>query len=106
MPLTLLWKGTTSLPVEAECLRPDSLASLSSEQIARLPLSLGNRLVPVGDLFTIEGNASDGHLVLEGHLENLSRLGEGMTEGRMTIRGNAGASLASGQAGGLVEVLG
>ncbi len=106
MPLTLLWKGSTSLPVEAECLRPDTLASLSPEQIGRLPVSLGNRLVSVGDLFSIAGDASDGHLVIEGHLENVSRLGEGMTTGRLTVRGNAGSSLASEQAGGLVEVLG
>ncbi len=106
MPLTLRWKDATSLRVEAESLRPDALAGLSHSEVGSLTLSVGNRTAEVGELFTVEGGRPDDHLVVEGHLANVSRLGEGMTSGRLTIRGDVGSSLASGLVGGSVEVFG
>lgn len=106
MPLTLRWTGPATLRVEAESLRPDTLAGLSASEVASLPVAVGNTRAEVGDLFAVEGDASDAHLVVEGHLTNVARLGEGMASGRLTIRGDAGSSVASGMAGGLVEVFG
>ena len=53
--------------------RPSATTCRFGSAIARLPLA---------ELFTIEGSIDDGHLVLEGDLRQVRRLGRGMTSGR------------------------
>jgi len=95
MPLQLQWRGVTGLPVAAEGLAPVTLAPLSPAQRDRWPLRVGNRSVPLAELFRIEGSIDDGHLVLEGDLRQVRQIGRGMTSGRLTIRGNVGTELGA-----------
>jgi formylmethanofuran dehydrogenase subunit C len=106
MPLQLHWRGATGLPVAAEGLAPATLASLSAAERDRWPLRVGNRAVPLAELFQIEGSIDDGHLVLEGDLRQVRQLGRGMSSGRLTIRGNVGTELGAEMTGGLIEVEG
>jgi formylmethanofuran dehydrogenase subunit C len=106
MPLRLRWRATVSLPVTAEGIRPDTLASLSAAEVARQPIHAGNTRVALGDLFAVEGDAADGHVVLEGDLQHVDRIGEGMGSGTLTVRGDVGAELGAGMTGGRIEVLG
>ena len=52
----LRYHGTTSIPVEAECLTPDNLAGKSPAQIAALPIQYGNASASLGDFFSVEGD--------------------------------------------------
>jgi formylmethanofuran dehydrogenase subunit C len=104
MPLTLSWSAATSLPVDGESLRPDALSGLSADEVARVRLPVGNGSAEVGELFRVEGDLADGHLVLVGDLRKVRAIGRGMTSGRLTIRGAAGSRLGAGMTGGTIEV--
>jgi formylmethanofuran dehydrogenase subunit C len=104
--LTLRYTGTTTVPVEAECITPDHLADKTSAEIARLPLQHGNAQVPLGDFFDIEGNAEDGEIVIEGDCSRVKWVGAEMTAGRITIRGDAGMHLGAEMKGGEIRVHG
>jgi len=106
MPLTLRWAAATPLPIDADGLRPDLLAGLTAAEVARRPILAGNAPAEVGDLFRVAGDPADGHLILEGDLRRLRRLGAGMGSGTLTVRGDAGPGLGAGMAGGTVEVSG
>ncbi|AGA25626.1 formylmethanofuran dehydrogenase subunit C [Singulisphaera acidiphila] len=106
MALNLHWRGTTSLTIEAEGLAPERLASLSAADIGRSKVSLGNAEAELGELFAIEGSAEDGHVTLEGDLRQVDRLGQGMSTGTLTIRGDVGAELGAEMTGGRIEVQG
>lgn len=104
--LTLTPLGTTSVPVEAECLVPERLAGLRPDEVRALPVWHGNRPARLGDFFAAEGDAADGTLRIEGDVSHMKWIGCGMTRGRIEIRGSAGMHLGSGMAGGEILVEG
>jgi formylmethanofuran dehydrogenase subunit C len=106
MPLILRWRGATTLPVEASALRPETFLDRSTADAARVSLLAGNRPAELGELFAAEGTAGDGEVVVEGDLRQVSGLGRGMAQGRLVVRGDAGAELGAGMTGGLIEVEG
>ncbi len=106
MPIILAWKRATTLPVEADTLRPDALKGLSAGDASRLRMLVGNEWVEVGDLFEIEGDASDEIIHISGDLRCLKRLGMGMISGSMHIHGDVGEHLGRGMTGGTILVHG
>ncbi len=104
--LTLRYRATTTIPIEAECIRPDLLAGKSVEEIARLPVQHGNRQEPLGEFFDIGGGLGDEHIVLEGDCGRVKWIGAGMTRGRITVQGNAGMHLGAEMEGGRIDVFG
>jgi formylmethanofuran dehydrogenase subunit C len=106
MPLTLRWRSATTLSVAGAELSPETLEALAPADLARRPLRVGNGLAELGELFAIEGDGADGHLVLEGDLRRVGRVGAGMSRGRITIRGDAGPELGAEMSGGAIEVEG
>ena len=106
MPITLSWKGATSLPVEGEFLRPDVLGGLSRDDVAHRLVPVGNTSAEIGDLFAISGEAETDALVLEGDLSHVRAVGQGMASGLLTIRGDVGSSLGQGMLGGTISVEG
>ncbi len=106
MPLTLSWLGSTTLPIEADGLRPEDLAPLSAAEVSARTVPIGNASIELGELFRVEGDGSDGQLILEGDLQHVRRLGAGMTSGRLTIRGNVGPHLGAEMLGGSIDLIG
>src|SRR6478672_8203329 len=104
--LHLKYTGTTTIPLEAECLTPDLLAGKSARAIADLPLQHGNTQVPLGEFFAMDDDAGDQEVVIEGDCSRVKWLGAGMTGGRLTVRGNAGMHLGSEMKGGELVVHG
>jgi formylmethanofuran dehydrogenase subunit C len=94
MALTLRWKDATRLPVEAAALRPDALRGLTAAEVARLDLPHGNASSQVGELFEVQGDLGDDHIILEGDLRAIRGVGAGMGSGRLTIRGDVGPRAA------------
>jgi formylmethanofuran dehydrogenase subunit C len=104
--LLLKYGGTTTVPVEAECLTPDQLAGKSAAEIAHLPVQHGNMQAPLGDFFTAQGDASDGEVTIEGDCSRVKWIGASMTTGRIMIHGNAGMHLGSEIKGGEIHLHG
>lgn len=103
--LTLTLKEPTAVPLEAECLAPDVLASLKHAEVRALPVFLGKRQLRLDDLFEIEGERSD-EIDLRGDLTKVKWIGRGMTRGTIRLAGNAGMHLGAYMTGGTIEVTG
>ncbi len=104
--LYLRYHGTTTIPVEAEVLTPDQLAGKTAADIAALPVQHGNAQAPLGEFFTVEGDASDQEVVIEGDCTRVKWLGAGMRSGKLTVRGNAGMHVGAEMSGGELHVHG
>ncbi len=104
--LRLTYHGTTTIPVEAECITPDNLAGKSADEVARLPVQHGNTAVPLGEFFRVEGDAADGEVVVEGDCARVKLIGAEMKTGRITVHGNVGMHLGAEMRGGEILVHG
>jgi formylmethanofuran dehydrogenase subunit C len=104
--MTLTYRGATSIPIEAECITPNNLASLTPSQASRLPVQHGNASVRLGEFFDVRGDATDREIVLEGDCSRVKCIGMDMTGGRITLHGNAGMHLGAYLHGGHIIVHG
>jgi len=95
----------TTLPVEAGVISPDRFVGLSQTEVAALPVLLGRRQRTLGDLFEVEGDGAT-EIQIEGDLSHVKWIGQGMTQGRITIQGNVGLHLGSAMQGGEIVVQG
>jgi formylmethanofuran dehydrogenase subunit C len=98
-------KKPPCVPLETEVLSPDTLASLTVDQIRALPVHLGKRQRRVDEFFEIEGEGGD-EVEICGDLHRVKWIGRGMTRGTVRIHGNAGMHLGSAMSGGTIEVSG
>ncbi len=103
MPLVLRWRGATSDPVGGEVIRADRLGG-PVELAARVSIRVGNAHAELAELFDLEGDGGGGLILLEGDLRTVHGLGEGMTSGRLEVRGDLGHRLGEAMAGGSIEV--
>lgn len=106
MPLVLTPRFTEKLPIDATGLTPGKLADKGVGEIEQLPLLQGNREVPLGDLFKVAGNASDGVLRFEGDLSSVHQIGAGLDAGEIQVAGPAGRHAGSGMRGGTLTIAG
>jgi formylmethanofuran dehydrogenase subunit C len=104
--LLLKYKSPTTVPVEAECITPDNFAGKSVAEIERLPVQHGNVEVPLFEFFTVEGDAADQDIRIEGDCSRVKLIGASMASGRITIEGNAGMHLGAEMTGGEITVHG
>jgi formylmethanofuran dehydrogenase subunit C len=104
--LRLTTIGTTTIPVEAEVIRPDNLMGKTCAEIAALPVQHGNAAVALGEFFRVEGSADDGAVIVEGDCSRVKLLGAGMTSGSLTVHGDVGMHLGAEMTGGEIRVHG
>jgi len=101
----LTLKQAPHVPLEAENLTPDILASLSNEQVRAVPMVLGKRQCRLDDFFNVEGDGSE-QIEIRGDVGRVKWIGRGMTRGRIDIAGNAGMHLGAYMKGGTIAVSG
>ncbi len=106
LELTVKPGDAQRLPLEAECIRPDTLAGLSLAAITELPIRHGNRFEPLKDHFDIAGDPSDARVIIHGDCSRFKHLGAGMASGQLTIHGNVGMHLGAAMTGGTIRVEG
>jgi formylmethanofuran dehydrogenase subunit C len=94
-----------SSPAVVERLTADHLATLSEHDIAQLPAAHGRQRCRLGDLFDVRGGHS-AQVRLEGALDLIEGLGDGMAGGELVLEGSAGARVGIGMSGGRIEVRG
>ncbi len=102
----LTYRRTTRIPVEAECVTPDNLASKSLAEIERLPVQHGNAAAALAEFFRVEGDPNDESIVVEGDASRVKLLGASMARGRLTVLGNAGMHAGAEMRGGELTVHG
>jgi formylmethanofuran dehydrogenase subunit C len=98
-------KEQPNVPLEAESLSPDIVATLSNDAIRALPVLLGKRQCRVDDFFSVDGEHSD-DLQIHGDVRAVKWIGRAMRRGRITIHGNAGMHLGAYMKDGAIEVSG
>lgn len=106
MPLSLTLAPGTPLSIDLEGMTPDRLADKSLGEIGRIEVFHGRQPVPLGELFRLSGQPSDGRLHLEGELAGVHRIGAGMSGGEIVVRGHVGRHLGAGMTGGTIRVEG
>jgi formylmethanofuran dehydrogenase subunit C len=105
--ISLALKQLPPTRLSVELLIPERLEGLGEAEIARLPLTAGNRSGTVADWFRIGIAARDDtRLVLSGAADRLDRIGAGMTRGELVVEGDAGAYAGLGMSGGRLIVKG
>jgi formylmethanofuran dehydrogenase subunit C len=102
---TLTLRVAPKIPLDLSPLLPGRLAGGSESALAALPLRLGNREVPLGELFGVAADGDD-RLVLAGTNACCDRIGAGMASGRLVVEGDAGTGIGLAMSGGDIEVRG
>ena len=98
-------------PVSAECISPDVFEGKTLSEIKALSVREGNKQRKLGELFKVEEStngdqAQDTVIAIHGDVSKVRRIGTRMTEGEVTINGNAGMHLGEGMKGGRITVHG
>lgn len=106
MALKLKYTAQTSVPVELEGITPGWASDKSLAEIERFEIFYGNRKVPLAELFSVSGDASDGRLEFAGDLSGVHWIGAKMKSGTIHVQGPAGRHLGSGMQGGEIQVAG
>lgn len=95
----------TTIPIEADSITPDLFSARKRSEIKALPAFYGRRKVSLGDLFTVDGERSDS-IVIQGDLQHVKKIGQGMSRGRIAVRGDVGPHIGAYMRGGLITVQG
>lgn len=106
MTLTLNYHGQTSVPVEIEGLTPDWAGDKSLAEIERFEIFHGNRRLPLAEMFSVTGDASDRQIDFHGDLSGVHWIGAHMASGAVRIHGPAGRHVGSQMRGGEITVHG
>jgi formylmethanofuran dehydrogenase subunit C len=105
--ITLTPLRTFDVPIQASCITPDNFAGKSTAEIAKLPVTDGNRNVTLADLFKIEEtNDGTSNITLNGDFSKVKRIGQCMKTGEITVNGNAGMHTGEMMAGGKIVING
>jgi formylmethanofuran dehydrogenase subunit C len=103
--LTLRLRETPAQRIDMSPFTPKLLAAKSTDEIARIPLWLGNRQVDCGELFAIDGEVAE-TIVIQSQSDRLDRIGANLDGGTIRVEGNAGAYLGQGMRNGTILVSG
>ena len=102
---------TFKFPEIAECINPDLFQDKKANEIGDMKAWEGNKQRKLSDLFRIE-NPGDGQsqgsleISIEGDVGKVRRIGAGMKQGTITIRGDVGMHLGEEMANGKIVVYG
>lgn len=104
--LRLKLQTSLQFPLEAPCLAPDRLATLSLSEIERLPVQHGNRQEHLADHFAVTGSAADAAVEIDGDCTRVKWLGAKMQGGSLRVLGHAGMHAGSTMTGGEITIHG
>jgi formylmethanofuran dehydrogenase subunit C len=106
MPLMMRLKTMTSIPLEVDTVRLETVREQSLDDVARTPIQYGNTQVPLAEFFDVAGSAADNEIVWEGDCAKVKLIGTHLKEGRIRVEGNAGMHLGAEMRGGEITVNG
>ena len=103
--LTFTLKSSLAQRLDVSSLTVDRLRDLDISAIKSILLPLGNRSIPLQDVFLVEGQ-DPSEIVFRGKTQKLNKIGLGMTSGLILIEGDAGSYLGMQMKGGEIRVKG
>ena len=107
MPLRLLLKSGPRRLIDLSSLSPAwAQASEALPRLRQLPLRAGRETSPLADLFSIEGDPTDGQVEITGDLSLAYGVGAGMSCGSITVEGSVGDLAGAEMRGGLLRIRG
>lgn len=106
MPLTISLRNKTSIPLEVDAIRLETVREQSADQVARTLIQYGNKQYELGEFFDLHGSAADEELVWEGDCSHVKLIGTKLSRGRIRVEGNAGMHLGAEMTGGEIIVAG
>lgn len=110
MEVILRPKKVFKAPIDAHFITPDAFTAKTIEEIQSLEAWEGNKKRLLSELFEItEENietANEAHIQIVGDLRKVKRIGESMTKGTITIKGDVGLHLGEKMKGGNITVSG
>ena len=108
--ITLTPRYSFKVPVDAECISPDTFDGKRLEDIAKLSLWEGNRRRTLGELFTVESepdiNMESMRIRVVGDLKKVKRIGATMSCGEIVVEGSVGMNLGAEMKWGRIVVNG
>jgi len=104
MPLKLIYRTQTDVPVEVEGITPDRVRGQTLAEIEKLEIFHGNVKMPLAEFFSVSGNPSDGCMQWEGDLSGVHWIGAKMADGTIHLSGNGGRHIGSEMRGGEIHV--
>ena len=107
--ITLTPKRAFKVPIEAECIGPNTFAEKSQAEIAALPVWEGNRKRALSELFRIEhkpASSENPTIRISGDVGKVRMIGARMSSGKIIVEGNAGMHLGEEMKGGTITVTG
>ena len=100
-------KEQPTVPLEAANIRSDVFSGKSLDEIKDLEIWHGNLPVKLGDFFEVEGDAAElPTIIIDGDVYNTKRIGQGMTEGEIIVKGNVNKYVGLEMKGGKITVEG
>jgi formylmethanofuran dehydrogenase subunit C len=103
--LTLRLRAPPPLPVDMSAVSPERMAGLTRAQIETIDLEVGNRTLPLAELFAVSGDDARS-VVIENAHARLTHLGASMRGGTLAIEGDAGDYTGLRMSGGRILVTG
>lgn len=107
MALTIRLREKTSIPVEVDSIQMDRVRTQSADEVATTLVQYGNKQVPLGQFFDVEGSAADdAEIVWEGDCSHVKLIGANLASGKVRVEGNSGMHLGAEMTGGEIVVNG
>jgi formylmethanofuran dehydrogenase subunit C len=107
MPLVISLRQKTSIPVEVDTVRLETVRGQSPDEVRSTLVQYGNKQLPLGEFFDVSGSAAeDDELVWEGDCSHVKLIGTHLSAGRVRVEGNAGMHLGAEMTGGEIVVTG
>ena len=103
--MRLVLRAAPEMRLDLSPLIPERLAALDRAALERIELSTTRISQRVGDVFRVQGVASD-HVVIEGGSPRFDWLGAGMSSGELALEGEAGLYAGRLMSGGLLQISG
>ncbi len=101
MPLTIRLHTESSIPLEVDSLKLETMREQSPEQVSNTLLYRGNEELPCGDFFDVSGSAADDNTVVwEGNLHKVKLVGSHLSDGIVRVEGDVGMHLGAEMTGG------
>jgi formylmethanofuran dehydrogenase subunit C len=109
--VTLVPKEQFKISVEAETITPDNFAGKSADEIGEVVAYEGNTPRPLSELFDIKVKgtadaADEVKIEINGNVNRVKRIGEGMTAGRIMINGDVDMRCGAKMKGGIITIKG
>jgi formylmethanofuran dehydrogenase subunit C len=107
MPLILTPRATSSIPLEVDTVRMESVRVQSADQVASTLIQRGNKQVHLGEFFKLSGSAAgDETIVWQGDCSKVKLIGTHLASGTIRVEGNAGMHTGAEMTGGEIIVSG